>query len=103
MHDPANVILDEPSNGLDVLATRALRETLRWLRSPEGGAKTIVFSTHIMQEVEHLCDSVVVVATGRSVASGSVADLIRRAGAADFESAFVRLAFPEAKLSSRPA
>jgi sodium transport system ATP-binding protein len=103
VHDPANVILDEPSNGLDVLATRALRETLRWLRSPEGGAKTIVFSTHIMQEVEHLCDSVVVVATGRSVASGSVADLIRRTGAADFESAFVRLAFPEAKPSRQPA
>ncbi len=103
VHDPANVILDEPSNGLDVLATRALRETLRWLRSPEGGTKTIVFSTHIMQEVEQLCDSVVVVATGRSVASGSVAELIQRTGAADFESAFVRLAFPEAALTGQAA
>ncbi|MEP6875978.1 MAG: ATP-binding cassette domain-containing protein, partial [Burkholderiales bacterium] len=51
VHDPANIILDEPTNGLDVLATRALRDTLRWLRSTEGGAKCIVFSTHIMQEV----------------------------------------------------
>ena len=62
VHDPANIVLDEPTNGLDVLATRALRDSLRWLRTPEGGAKCIVFSTHIMQEVERLCDSVVVVA-----------------------------------------
>ncbi|HET6598386.1 MAG TPA: ATP-binding cassette domain-containing protein, partial [Burkholderiaceae bacterium] len=47
VHDPANIILDEPTNGLDVLATRALRESLRWLRTPEGGAKCVVFSTHI--------------------------------------------------------
>ena len=93
VHDPANVVLDEPTNGLDVLATRALRDTLRWLRSPEGGAKTIVFSTHIMQEVERLCDSVVVVAQGRSVAAGSVAELIERARESDFEAAFVRLAY----------
>jgi len=96
VHDPANVVLDEPTNGLDVLATRALRDTLRWLRSPEGGAKTIVFSTHIMQEVERLCDSVVVVARGRSVAAGSVAELLERAGERDFEAAFVRLAYDHA-------
>ena len=72
VHDPANIVLDEPTNGLDVLATRALRDSLRWLRSPEGGAKCIVFSTHIMQEVERLCDSVVVVAHGRTVATGTV-------------------------------
>ena len=69
VHDPANIVLDEPTNGLDVLATRALRETLRYLRTPEGGAKCIVFSTHIMQEVERLCDSVVVVSHGRTVAA----------------------------------
>jgi sodium transport system ATP-binding protein len=94
IHDPPNVVLDEPTNGLDVLATRALRDTLRWLRSPEGGAKTIVFSTHIMQEVERLCDSVVVVAMGRSVATGTVAELLERARESDFEAAFVRLAYP---------
>jgi sodium transport system ATP-binding protein len=93
VHDPANIILDEPTNGLDVLATRALRDSLRWLRSPEGGAKCIVFSTHIMQEVERLCDSVVVVSHGRTVASGSVSDLLAQTNERDFEEAFVKLAF----------
>ena len=95
VHDPANIVLDEPTNGLDVLATRALREALRWLRSPTGGSKCIVFSTHIMQEVEHLCDEVVVVSKGRSVAHGSVPALLEQAGETRFEDAFVKLAFPE--------
>jgi sodium transport system ATP-binding protein len=94
VHDPANVVLDEPTNGLDVLATRALRESLRFLRSPEGGGKCIVFSTHIMQEVQRLCDSVVVVAHGRTVAVGTVDELLRRTSETDFEEAFVKLAFP---------
>ena len=93
VHDPANIILDEPTNGLDVLATRALRESLRWLRTPEGGSKCIVFSSHIMQEVERLCDSVVVVAHGRTVASGTVPELLAQTGETDFEEAFVKLAF----------
>ena len=101
VHDPANIVLDEPTNGLDVIATRALRESLRLLRSPEGGAKCIVFSTHIMQEVERLCDSVVVVAHGRSVAEGTVAELLERTGKSDFEEAFVELAFaPEPSLQT---
>jgi len=94
VHDPPNIVLDEPTNGLDVLATRALRETLRHLRSPAGGGKCILFSTHIMQEVERLCDVVHVVADGRDVARGSPAELIAAVGADDFEEAFVRLAFP---------
>ena len=93
VHDPANIILDEPTNGLDVLATRALRESLRWLRTPEGGSKCIVFSSHIMQEVERLCDSVVVVSHGRTVASGTVSELLAQTGETDFEEAFVKLAF----------
>jgi len=95
VHDPANIILDEPTNGLDVLATRALRESLRWLRTPAGGSKCIVFSTHIMQEVERLCDSVVVVAHGRTVATGTVPSLLAQTGESDFEEAFVKLAFAE--------
>lgn len=95
VHDPANIVLDEPTNGLDVLATRALRESLRWLRTAEGGAKCIVFSTHIMQEVERLCDSVVVVAHGRTVATGTVPELLAQTGETDFEEAFVKLAFAE--------
>lgn len=91
IHDPPNIILDEPTNGLDVLATRALRAALRRLRDDEG--KCIVVSTHIMQEVERLCDHVVVVSHGRTVAQGSVAELAARTGLADFEESFVQLAF----------
>ena len=94
VHDPAHIVLDEPTNGLDVLATRALRESLRWLRTAEGGAKCIVFSTHIMQEVERLCDSVVLVSHGRTVATGTVDELLAQTGQSDFEEAFVVLAFP---------
>lgn len=93
IHDPQNIILDEPTNGLDVVATRALREFLRWLRSPEGGNKCIIFSTHIMQEVERLCDDVVVISQGRTVAHGSVTELLQQAGETDFEDAFVKLGF----------
>jgi sodium transport system ATP-binding protein len=93
VHDPPNVVLDEPTNGLDVLATRALRDALRWLATPEGGSKCIVFSTHVMQEVERLCDTVVVVARGSVVAGGTVEELLARTGRGDFEEAFVDLAF----------
>ena len=95
VHDPPNIVLDEPTNGLDVLATRALREALRWLCSNDGGRKCVVFSTHVMQEVERLCDGVVVVAHGRTVADGTVAQLLARTGRADFEEAFVALAFAD--------
>jgi sodium transport system ATP-binding protein len=91
VHDPAHIVLDEPTNGLDVLATRALRQALRRLRDVQG--KCIVFSTHIMQEVERLCDEVVVVSHGRTVADGTVAALNARSGQADFEETFVQLAF----------
>jgi sodium transport system ATP-binding protein len=93
VHDPPNIVLDEPTNGLDVLATRALRDSLRWLRTPAGGSKCIVFSTHIMQEVERLCDGVVVVAHGRTVATGTVPELLAQTQERDFEEAFVKLAF----------
>ncbi len=95
VHDPPNLVLDEPTNGLDVLATRALRTVLRRLRDDEG--KCIVFSTHIMQEVERLCDTVVLVSGGRVAARGTPAELCRSTGHADFEDAFVALAFPGGK------
>lgn len=98
VHDPANIILDEPTNGLDVLATRALREALCRLRDEQG--KCIVFSTHIMQEVQRLCDHVIVVAQGRTVASGTVAELNAQAGQTDFEQTFVDLAFGPATAGS---
>jgi sodium transport system ATP-binding protein len=91
VHDPPNIVLDEPTNGLDVIATRALRDALRRLRDDEG--KCIVFSTHIMQEVERLCDHVVVVAAGRTVASGTLQELAAASGERDFEETFVKLAY----------
>ena len=94
VHDPPNIVLDEPTNGLDVLATRGLRDALRRLRDEHG--KCIVFSTHIMQEVHRLCDQVVVVSHGRTMAVGTVAELLQRTGDVDFEDSFVKLAFTPA-------
>jgi sodium transport system ATP-binding protein len=91
VHDPPNLVLDEPTNGLDVPATRALREALRRLRDEAG--KCIVFSTHVMQEVERLCDRVVIVAGGRDVACGSTAELLALAGEPNLEDAFVKIAY----------
>ena len=91
VHDPHNIILDEPTNGLDVPSTRALREALRRLCDEQG--KCIVFSTHLMQEVERLCDQVLVMARGRAVAQGTVAELCALTGHDDFERCFVQLAF----------
>jgi sodium transport system ATP-binding protein len=95
VHDPANIVLDEPTNGLDVLATRSLREALRVLARDQH--KCIVFSTHIMQEVEYLCDEVVVVSHGASVARGTVDELKQLSGCERFEDAFVALAFAPGK------
>jgi sodium transport system ATP-binding protein len=100
IHDPPNIVLDEPTNGLDVLATRALREALRRLRDEQH--KCIIFSTHIMQEVERLCDHVVVIAHGRTVAQGTVAELGALSGVSDFEETFVKLAFTEPERQSAP-
>ena len=91
VHDPSHIILDEPTNGLDVLATRSLRAALLRLRDEQR--KCIVFSSHIMQEVERLCDQVVVVAGGRTVAQGTVPALLAQTGQTDFEACFVQLAF----------
>jgi sodium transport system ATP-binding protein len=89
VHDPRNVILDEPTNGLDVMSTRAMRALIRGLR--EDGC-CVVFSSHIMQEVSALCDRIVVVAQGTVVAEGSPDDLRRQTGRQDLEDAFVALA-----------
>lgn len=88
VHDPHNVILDEPSNGLDVMATRSLREFMRALRA-EG--RCVLFSSHVMQEVAALCDRVVIMARGRIVADASPQALRGQTGAASLEDAFVKL------------
>lgn len=94
VHDPKNVILDEPTNGLDVMTTRGLRGVLRQLRD-EG--RCVIFSSHIMQEVAALCDSIVVVAHGQVRAIGSPDELREQTGLADLEDVFVRLADLEAE------
>lgn len=89
VHNPRNVILDEPTNGLDVMATRALREIILALK--ESG-KCVVFSSHVMQEVDALCDDVVVIGAGEVRFDGTIAALRAHAGTEDLEDAFVRLA-----------
>jgi sodium transport system ATP-binding protein len=89
IHEPDNIILDEPTNGLDVTSIRALRECLQLLRERNI---CLIVSTHIMQEVERLCDDVIVMSAGGTVAHGTVAQLLEQAKTHDFEEAFVRLA-----------
>jgi sodium transport system ATP-binding protein len=88
VHDPRNVVLDEPTNGLDVMTTRALRRFLLELRA-EG--RCVLFSSHVMQEVAALCDRVVVIAHGRVVAQGTPEQLRAQTGCASLEDAFVRV------------
>ena len=88
IHDPKNVILDEPTNGLDVMATRAMRQFLKRLKS-EG--RCVLFSSHIMQEVAMLCDRIVVIAKGRVIADESPDALRAQTGEANLEDAFVKL------------
>ncbi|HEX7770313.1 MAG TPA: ABC transporter, partial [Dokdonella sp.] len=96
-HDPRNVILDEPTNGLDVMATRAMRAFMRRLRD-EG--RCVLFSSHIMQEVGALCDRVVVIARGRVVADATPEALREQAGCANLEDAFVRVIGSEEGLAA---
>lgn len=88
VHDPPNMMLDEPTVGLDVMSTRAMRQVIRQLRI-EG--HTVLFSSHIMQEVASLCDNIVIIARGRVVAQGSADDLRRQTGESDLEDAFVSI------------
>lgn len=87
VHGPQNIILDEPSNGLDVMATRALRDVIRKLKA---AGKCVLFSSHVMQEVAALCDQIVIIAEGQ-VALHDSPDGIRAAtGCDDLEDAFVK-------------
>jgi sodium transport system ATP-binding protein len=88
VHDPRNVVLDEPTNGLDVMTTRSLRNFLFGLRD-EG--RCVLFSSHVMQEVAQLCDRIVVIARGRVVADGTPDELRATTGCANLEDAFVRV------------
>ncbi|HEY5365353.1 MAG TPA: ATP-binding cassette domain-containing protein [Casimicrobiaceae bacterium] len=88
IHDPPVILLDEPTNGLDIMSVRALREQLRALRA---AGKCLLFSSHVMQEVVALCDRIVIVGHGRVVAQGTAAELVAQSGADTLEDAFVSL------------
>lgn len=98
LHSPRNLLLDEPTNGLDVRTIRSLRALLRQLR--DDGA-CIVFSSHVLEEVRLLCDRIVVVASGRVVAEGSVDELCRDTASESLEDAFVKLTSGETLECSR--
>ncbi|NGX14965.1 ATP-binding cassette domain-containing protein [Wenzhouxiangella sp. XN24] len=97
VHDPKNVILDEPTNGLDVMTTRGLRDFLLTLKSQ---GRCVILSSHIMQEVGLLCDHIVIIAKGRVTAQGSADTLRRLSGEENLEDAFVRLIGSEEGLAA---
>ncbi len=86
VHNPQNVLLDEPTNGLDVMSTRAMRQFILRLRD-EG--RCVLFTSHIMQEVAALCDQIVIISRGEVSANGSPEDLRKQTGKENLEDAFV--------------
>jgi sodium transport system ATP-binding protein len=88
VHEPTNVILDEPANGLDVGGTRAMRRLIRGMRA---AGRCVLFSSHIMQEVAVLCDRIVIISRGRTVAQGTPDEILSTTGHSNLEDAFVVL------------
>jgi sodium transport system ATP-binding protein len=91
VHDPANLVLDEPTNGLDVMAIRSLRAMLKHLKSQ---GRCILFSSHVMQEVAALCDQVVIIGQGRVLAQGTLQSIRERSDTASLEEAFLQVLGP---------
>lgn len=91
VHRPQHILLDEPTNGLDVITTRAVRNMLLTLRDQ---GRCILFSSHLMHEVGGLCDRILIIAGGEIVADGSVADVIQLANTNTLEDAFIKLSQP---------
>jgi len=87
VHNPRNVLLDEPTNGLDIMATRGLREVIQRLKD---AGHCVLFSSHVMQEVAALCDEIVIIANGLVAASGSPESLRQETNEANLEDAFVK-------------
>ena len=88
IHKPQTVLLDEPSNGLDVMSTRALR---RYILDLKNAGQSVILSTHIMQEVAALCDRIVIIANGQIAADGTADELLEQSDCSTLEDAFVRL------------
>lgn len=88
IHDPPVLIFDEPTVGLDVMTARQVRQFIKECRRPD---KCVLFSTHIMSEVERLCDRVAIIHKGKLVALGTLSELRQRSGQEDLEEIFVEL------------
>lgn len=97
VHQPQHIMLDEPTNGLDVITTRAVRRMLVALRDQ---GRCVLFSSHLMHEVTGLCDRIIVIAQGRIVADGSVASVIEQTQTTSLEEAFIHLSeLPEQEVA----
>jgi sodium transport system ATP-binding protein len=88
IHDPQYILLDEPTNGLDVMATRALRKVIHDIKD---AGKCILFSSHVMQEVENLCDRLVILGHGQHKFTGTIKELEEKSGTANLEDAFIMI------------
>jgi sodium transport system ATP-binding protein len=95
VHDPAVMIFDEPTLGLDVMTARTI---VKFVRECRARGKTVIYSTHIMSEVEKLCDTIGIIHGGRLVAEGTLAELQARFGERDMEEVFVKAVGGEAAL-----
>jgi sodium transport system ATP-binding protein len=97
IHDPAVMIFDEPTLGLDVMTARSI---VRFVRECRNRGKTVIYSTHVMSEVEKLCDTIGIIHAGRLVAEGTLAELQRSYGEQDLEEIFVKAVGGEAALAA---
>jgi sodium transport system ATP-binding protein len=88
VHDPPVMIFDEPTHGLDILTARAV---VNFIRDCRARGKTVIFSTHVMSEMEKLCDTIAIIHQGRIRAEGTLAQLRERVGCEDLEDIFVRV------------
>ncbi len=96
IHDPAVMIFDEPTLGLDVMTARTI---VRFVRECRDRGKTVIYSTHVMSEVEKLCDVIGIIHGGRLVAEGTLAELQARFGEKDMEEIFVQAVGGEAAVA----
>lgn len=88
VHDPGNILLDEPTNGLDVKSTRAMRQFVRKLRDD---GKCVILTSHIMQEVSALCDQIIIISNGMIAAQGTPDELLQKTGKDNLEDAFIEI------------